>query len=200
MHNGPWHFVGAGPQLFTVNHPSVFNVYAGITSFGTTGVWVVSGTTDHHPVTKYTTKECKPARNITSSEYKDVLLHVLLPCGQRLFHGHDWVLQQDNDPTHAAASAMVVKAWNAAMKSLGMKGGKVTIMANWPPYSPDLSIIENVWAMVQSRVDAAGCENFTDFKAKVVEELEKINPVALFASIPKRMNDCIKANGDRTRH
>lgn len=200
VQSGPWHFVGEGPQLFTVNHPNVFNVYAGITSFGTTGVWVVSGTTDHHPVTKYTTKEGKPARNITSSEYKDVLLHVLLPYGHRLFHGHNWVLQQDNDPTHAAASAMAVKAWNATLVSQGIKGGKVTIMANWPPNSPDLSIIENVWAMVQKRVDKAGCANFTDFKAKVVEELAKINPVKLFASIPERMHECIQAKGDRTKH
>lgn len=200
VQNGPWHLVGAAPQWFTVNHPSVFNVYAGITIFGTTRVWLVSGSTGHNPVKKYETQSHTPARNITISEYEDVLLHVLLPWGHRLFDGHDWVLQQDNDPAHAVASKRAVQKWNQALKEQKCKTGRVTIMEDWPPNSPDLSIIENVWSIVQRNADAAGCEKFSDFTAKVEEELAKINPRPLFASIPKRIQACIKAKGDRTKH
>jgi transposase-like protein len=200
VHNGPWHFVGDTEELYTVTNPDAFNVYGGITLFGTTRLRVVSGTTDYHPVTQYTTQSGTPARNITSSEYEDVLLKVLLPCGHELFHGHDWTLQQDNDPTHAAASKRAVTAWNKALKDKGLKSGTVTILEMWPPNSPDLSIIENVWAIVQRRANAAGCKTFREYKAKVEEEFANISPDNLFASIPKRMKECIKARGDRTKH
>jgi transposase len=200
VQTGHWHVRGAGPQVFTVNHADVFNVYAGITIHGTTRVWVVSGTTGHHPVKQYFTKKHTLAKNITAAEYVDVLLHILLPWGHILFGGHDWVLQQDNDPTHIAASAKVVKRWNQSLKDQGKHTGMVTLIEDWPPNSPDLSIIENVWSIVQNKADAAGCKDFSAFKAKVEEEIDQINPGPLFASIPRRIKACIKAKGDRTKH
>ena len=72
-----------------------------------------------------------------------VLHKTLLPEGTRMFtmQGFNtWYLQQDNDPTHGVARE-VVKQWNA------MKGSSVQLLPNWPPSSPDLDIIKNVWGM-----------------------------------------------------
>ena len=36
--------------------------------------------------------------------------------------------------------------------------------------SPDLSLIENVKAYLQARMDAKGCTTFTEYRAALVEE------------------------------
>jgi len=53
------------------NHPQCVNVYAATTKDSVTDVRVVAGTSKHsYP---YTNKQGNPAKNITSSEYKEVL-------------------------------------------------------------------------------------------------------------------------------
>ena len=44
-------------------------------------------------------------------------------------------------------------------------------MLEWPPHSPDLSPIENVWGIVQREVDAMGCKGFNEFELAVVQKL-----------------------------
>jgi hypothetical protein len=49
-----------------------------------------------------------------------------------------WFFQQDNDPAHRLASSYL-KAWNAKHAS------SVQLLKNWPPNSPGLNLIENIW-------------------------------------------------------
>ncbi|MFN9944487.1 MAG: transposase, partial [bacterium] len=70
--------------------------------------------------------------------------------------GSAWVFQQDTDPTHRAAPR-IVKAYNKA------HGTSITVLPDWPPNSPDLNPIENVWAIVQRKVNARGCSTFEEF-------------------------------------
>lgn len=200
VQNEIWHFVGDKQTAFTCTHPAVFNVYGGITIHGTTRLKAVTGSTSFHPLTMYTTKKGKPSRNITSHEYYDVLMKGLLPDGHALFKGQDWVLQQDNDPTHKAASERAVNDWNQSLIDRGIAHGRVTIMSMWPPNSPDLSIIENCWSIIQSRVGARGCDTLAEFQAAVQEIFSDIDPQPLFESIPDRLKHCIKVKGDRTAH
>jgi len=54
--------------------------------------------------------------------------------------------------------------------------------------------------MVQARVNAQGCENFTCFKAAVEKELRNTPKEVLetlVMSMPKRMKKVIEAGGDR---
>ena len=40
----------------------------------------------------------------------------------------------------------------------------------WPPNSPDLSPIENVWGIIQARLDKRQFKNFEDYKSGLLEE------------------------------
>lgn len=197
---GMWRFVNQPLEVSSSTHPQAFNVYGGITPAGTTKLHAVTGTTGYHPAAKYTTKAGAPSRNITSDEYYDVLMKGLLPEGNRLFHGQAWVLQQDNDPTHKVASEQAVHDWNQSLNAKGIDGGRVTIMELWPPNSPDLSIIENCWAITKRRVLAMKCDTFVEFTHAVMKVFSNIDAKPLYKSIPSRIRECISAKGDRTCH
>jgi hypothetical protein len=61
-----------------------------------------------------------------------------------------WVLQQDYDPTHKAANANVA-AWNASLAA--EHSSNVAILGSWPPNSPELNPVDNVWAYVECKVN-----------------------------------------------
>jgi transposase len=137
-----WVEKGNKPKAFKPTHPQGLNVYAGITKFGATICHVVAGSSKHK--SKYTTKAGKPAKNITTKEYEEVLTKTLLPEGRRIFRSRGmttWVLQQDNDPSHKEAPSVVEK-WSKQQSC------NTIVLPKWPPNSPDLNPIENLWAIV----------------------------------------------------
>jgi transposase len=70
----------------------------------------------------------------------------------------------------------------------------------WPPNSPDLSPIENIWGIVDSKVQARGCSSFEEFKEAVLEELKavpKATLVKLSKSMKHRLEMMVKKGGDR---
>jgi hypothetical protein len=182
---------------FQPNHPQCLNIYAGISRFGITPIHVVAGSSKHK--TTHTNKKGQPAKSITMAEYRDVLSKTLLPEGSKLFQNQgitSWVLQQDGDPSHSCAHAEV-KKWNKAHHS------KVEVLLNWPPNSPDLNLIENVWSAVQEKVNRAGCNSFEEFKDKVVQELEgypKKSITKLFKSMDKRVSLVVANGGGPTKY
>jgi transposase len=190
-----WVPQGSTRQALTVNHPQCINLYAGITSHGVTSCHTVAGSSKHK--TTYKNKQGTSAKNITAAEYKSVLESTLLPEGTRLFSEQGithWVLQQDNDPSHGDASSSV-KKWTRQGAS------NVELLLNWPPNSPDLSPIENVWSYVQSRVNAKGCKNLGDFQQAVQDEMRSVPRdmlEKLFSSMPRRMALVIERGGDKT--
>jgi len=186
-----------GDDVFQPTNPQCVNVYAGITPYGMTAMHIVAGTSKHQ--TEHKTQKDKTARNITKSEYKEVLMKTLLPEGTKLFEQagiNKWYLQQDNDPSHGVA-AELLKEWNTA------NGASVQLLPNWPPSSPDLNIIENVWALVQQKVNSLGCKNFEEFKLAVGETFAGVHQHVidnLYNSLEKRMQLVIKSNGGYTKY
>ena len=189
-----WVPKGKPRQACCVNHPQCVNVYLGITKYGVTACKVVAGSSNHQST--FVNKAGKISKNITSSEYQAVLTSTLLPGGRRLFGNkgiHTWTLQQDNDPSHRVAAA-TVREWNAR------EGCCVALLRNWPPNSPDLNPIENVWAYVQAKVNARGCKSFAEFRNAVLDECSRV-PVGmlwhLIESMPRRIAGVLSARGDK---
>jgi hypothetical protein len=169
-------------------------LYAGICKYGVTACHLVAGTSmskSHHSNSKN-----EEAKNITSSEYAEVLRNTLLPCGTKIsgMQGiSSWLLQQDNDPTHNIASA-IIDEWNAR------HGSSVRLFEGHPPNSPDYNPIENVWGYVQAKVDEMGCKNFEAFREAVLFHIRNVPPQMLknlIASMPKRMEACKSRQGGK---
>jgi hypothetical protein len=190
-----WVHKGSRGQAHAVNHPQVCNIYAGLCKHGITKCHFVAGTSKQQ--VPYKNKKKKEAKNITMEEYTVVVKSTLLPEGTRVFTTQGvsrWVLQQDNDPTHTVAIPAVA-SWNSS------HGSSIEVLQNWPPNSPDLSPIENVWSYVQGKVNALGCTSYEQFKQAVVDQLKAVPKsmiINLFNSMPKRMAKVIESGGDKT--
>jgi transposase len=192
-----WVEEGQRYELPVSINPLCVNVYVGLTKYGATGMIMVTGTSKSK--TKYKTKAGKQARNITATEYEHVLKTFLLPRGQELMskHGHtSWVFQQDNDPTHRDAGTHI-RSYNKS------HGTYIKLLQGWPPHSPDLSPIENMWAYVDRKVKAAGCKNFAAFVEKL-QELTSSVPKrwceAAIMGMRQRLIDTCKLKGGRILH
>ena len=70
-----------------------------------------------------------------------------------------------------------------------MKSGCNLRIIVWPPNSPDLSPIENIWGIVDSRVRARGCSTFEEFNAAVLDELLKSVSNSTLVKLSKSMKD-----------
>lgn len=192
-----WVKAGEKREANNINHASVVNVYAGVTRFGMTKLHVVAGTTGHKST--YMNKKGAQSKNITAAEYRDVVAKTLLPEGRRLFSGagiSTWVLQQDNDPTHKVAGSVVSEYNKKNDSSIGLLQG-------WPPNSPDLSLIENVWAFLDAKMDSLGLKTFSEYKAALVREAKAVPKEFcqnLFAGMHKRLQSCMERGGQKTMH
>ena len=199
IHKVSWVKAGQKRIAPKVNHAMCVNLYAGITPFGATKPHLVAGTSKM--IVDFKNKKGGQAKNITMAEYEHVLLSTLLKEGDRLFRAQgvtSWVLQQDNAPSHKKASAKAVDAWNKSCK-----GSVVTILPDWPPNSPDLNLIENVWAYVQHEANKAGCKTFVEFQEKVISLIQNLPKgfiSNLYKSMRPRLHECIEKNGEKTRY
>lgn len=178
-----------------VNHPMCINLYAGICKYGATACHLVAGTSKMK--SQHVNKKNQEARNITNSEYEEVLTNTLLPEGTRLFTTQgfgSWVLQQDNDPTHRIASGVIDK-WNVKHHS------SISLLEGYPSNSPEFNPIENVWGYVQTRVDMLGCKAIDEFQVAVINEIKHLPKKMLrnlIASMKKRLMLCKSRKGGKT--
>jgi len=188
-----------GYKCFQPNNPQRVNLYMGMCKWGVTKVHKVAGSKGYQ--SPFKNQKGQQARNITNAEYRHVLKKTLLPEGSRLFSQQglsNFKFQQDNDPAHVKSAPAEVKAWKEKHP-----GKAITLLPNWPPNSPDLNPIENVWGIVQREVDAVGCSNFDQFEAMVIQKLQSFPQKTLkklVNSMKRRVELVIEANGDKIKY
>lgn len=107
--------------------------------------------------------------------------------GQNNFH-----FEQDGAPAHRAKNTI---NW--------IKNQNVQIIENWPANSPDLSCIENVWSILETKIQKYKIESLNHLYLILQKEWyaipdEKLN--SLISQTPKRFQLCLCENGKSIGH
>lgn len=160
------------PKREVVKFPTKFKVWGGITIHG--GVL------------------CFYEGTMNAEKYKGILTRHVFPAGDKLFGSKDWCLQQDGAKAHIA---------KATLKELNKRGEPFTYIPpeDWPPNSPDLSPIENVWGMMDHELQQMKLTTSEVMKGRISRLFHKLvdeHKEALFASIPHRLQECLDRHGD----
>ena len=129
-----------------------------------------------------------PSHKPTAESYKRMCLIPLVKRLSTLPEGAEAVLQYDGDRAYGAKDIL---------SYLDKKG--IKHLKGWPARSPDLSPIENMWAIVQKRVDAFGpsdADELWNFVKRAWDEVDMKIVRNLCASFPGRLRKCIRADGE----
>ncbi len=164
-----WHPLDGRRTIPTVKHGYQVHVYGAITAFGAVNLVLATGTTGQQSMYVYRTGRSQGQRHrgVCSREYQDIL-EVLIPAINDLFaenNVYDWTFQQD---------------WAGAHKPQHIKDFITErcpfFLDSWPSRSPDLSPIENVWAIVEMELWDLGKEwnNLEEFTAAVHDAWNKV--------------------------
>jgi hypothetical protein len=126
--------------------------------------------------------------SVTGEYYYDkIIMGGFLDEADRAFGHMDWILQQDNARPHIRRD--IIEA---------MKNTAIKIMSPWPAYSPDLNIIERVWAIMKRRVDQHEPETIEDLRRTIVQVWDELTPEminSLVDEMPRRLVQVQLNNG-----
>ena len=125
--------------------------------------------------TKYINTKLKspaPYRGMCAREYQEVVLSQLAAAGNQLFSGRrryvrSWQLQQDGAKQHTTADSL------STVRALVPGGAFEWWLAN----SPDLSLIENVWAWMDAQLRLRPqCMTVEELKEALAEIVQRLMP------------------------
>ncbi|CAD7001568.1 unnamed protein product [Ceratitis capitata] len=121
------------------------------------------------------------------------VLKTAFPFFRNLFGNLEWHFQRDNAPIHTAHT---VKSW--------IREEKVKVL-EWPPYSPDLNIIENVWGWLARKVYEGGKQYSTKEELitgiKLAWSMISLDYLQkLYESLPNRMCEVLVNKGGTTHY
>jgi len=111
--------------------------------------------------------------------------------GNRLFPTYEWILQQDNAPCH-----------KGRIPTQFLSGLNQAVLP-WPPQSPDLNIIENVWAFIKNQRTIDKNRKRDGVIAEIDEIWSKLTlefAQTLVRSIPNRLQAVIDDKGGVTKY
>lgn len=128
---------------------------------------------------------------LNGTKYVDIIEQHLLPHVEAWFGSDPFLYQQDNAPCHKTQRVTQVLAAH-----------HVTTL-DWPPYSPDLSCIENIWSMLKSKLHVhqhITRQNLIDRAVDIWENDEDIRKacLTLIVNMPRRIRECIASKGGYT--
>lgn len=133
-------------------------------------------------------------QTMNAERYITTLRDNLLPVVANLVPGNDhWRLVQDNAPCHKA---------NVVTRFMEQEGIDVL---PWPPYSPDMNPVENMWAILKRRVYSTTSVSKVDLLQKI-QHVWATDPelqaccTTLVESMPKRVQQLYEAKGGYTKY
>lgn len=125
---------------------------------------------------------------LKSDEYIKILKSRVVPQLQKKFPHGNGVFQQDLAPCHTA------KKVKTFFEQENIK------VLSWPGNSPDLSPIENLWAIVKNRLSKMDCTTKNNLISAIIkvwfhdEQIKKMYST-LIESMPNRIHEVIKNKG-----
>lgn len=129
--------------------------------------------------------------HMNSQEYTTILDEVFLPSIHTMYgdSAREFTFQQDNARMHTSYHT---RAWFASHPEV--------ICMEWPVKSPDLNLIENVWAKMVWNWPDGGFPNRNAIFTEAEERWDAIRGTEyvanLYDSIPKRLNEVINNGGN----
>ncbi|GFX17945.1 transposable element Tc1 transposase [Trichonephila clavipes] len=102
-----------------------------------------------------------------------------------------FIFQQDNNPKHTARNVNMWCLFHCKQQ------------LHTPPQSPDINVIENLWATLETEVQKHQIRNKAHLKQVLQEEWDKISPDTtkkLVELVPRRLEDILKAKGHATKY
>jgi hypothetical protein len=129
------------------------------------------------------------AGTMNATKYVNILQQHLVPFldAQPLAH-QPYIFQHDNAPCHKAIHTL------AYLKTEG-----VEVLDSWPPYSPDLSIIENKMKLRRENIISKQQLQTRTMEIWDSPEIKELCS-RLFSSIPTRLETCIHSKGGYTKY
>lgn len=128
------------------------------------------------------------AGSLDSTRHRDILRHSLIKSFRQFYPDGPWFFQQDNARFHTTPETITY---------LHEKG--VTLI-EWPPWSPDLNPIENLWNVLKCRVYARFPQSMEEMEQRIREEwaatdLKFISHIC--RSMPRRLQLLLDNNGHK---
>ena len=126
---------------------------------------------------------------VDTDTYIDILETTLLPMTQEAFPNNDFILQQDHDRAHTSQRTM---RW--------FEDNNVEIIPpeDWPLRSPDLTPIENVFAILEERVSMRRYRTFEGYIRCIEDEWARLSQATInniINAIPERLRAVRRARG-----
>lgn len=123
---------------------------------------------------------------MNSQKYVDILEHHILPLAAQ-----GKILQQDNARCHTSA------------RTRGFLQEHQVQLLDWPPYSPDMNLIENVWSLLKAKV----AQQATTTREQLIQRVQEIWTTDdelsqmcrdIFDSMPNRVGILSRCRGGYT--
>lgn len=131
--------------------------------------------------------------NMNSEKYIETLDDNLWQVVAKNFGNNPYIFQDDNAPCHRSRA---VEEWKRQNEIPGLI---------WPPQSPDLSPIENIWLLMKNKIKNR--LHVIRSKTDLEDELKRIwmeTPLVyvrgLYASLPRRVRQVLVQKGDITKY
>jgi transposase len=130
--------------------------------------------------------------NLDAELMKRILKEHLMKSKEMFWPVGMWHFQQDNDPKHTSRVVSDYLERELCIKDFCIR---------WPPYSPDLNPIENLWADLKKRVEKHNCTTVEELTAAVKKEWAATDRDLchkLVASMPTRLARLLEYRGGPT--